>query len=1030
MFCDLVGSTALSARLDPEDLRGIITAYHRCCTELIERNGGFVAKYMGDGVLAYFGYPQAQEHDAERSVRTGLALVEAVPKLATNAGSPLQVRVGIATGLVVVGDLIGGGAAQEQAVVGETPNLAARLQALAGPDQLVIPENIRRLVGSLFEYESLGPVELKGLTSPVPAYRVLRETAVESRFDALHPAKLTPLVGREEEIELLLRRWQRAKSGGGHVVLLGGEPGIGKSRIATAFLEKLYTEPHTRLRYFCSPYHTESALHPTIGQLEHAAGFDRDDSSAAKFNKLTALLVRTTASTEEVELLAELLSLPVADASVHRLTPQQKKERTFGTLVRQLGKLAHQAPAFMLFEDAHWADPSSLELLDRIVERVAHLPALLVITFRPEYLPPWAGLPHVTSLTLTRLSQSEGAALVESIAGNEALSSAAIDEIVQRTDGVPLFIEEVTKAVLDAEAGEADRQRMLLGVRALSIAVPPTLHASLLSRLDRLGTVAKQVAQVGAAIGREFSYELLAAVSHHSDLELQQSLTRLVKSGLVFVRGAPPHATYLFRHALIQDAAYGTLLRAPRQSLHGRIAGLLSTPNSEETVPEIIAHHFEAAGRPAEAIEYWRKAGERAVLRAANLEAIEHCRHALSLLNEQPASNERWRAELAILSQLAPVLMAVYGWSASEVGEAVDQATEVAGRLKGSADLVPTLGALCLFHQSRGRFDRAEEISGDLFRISSELNEPEIALLAHHTQWGSGLFLARYTEAIEHAQVGLALYDEERCAHHRHVYFGHDPAACALITTATIHWLVGYPERAARFAREAVNLARRLQHAPSLAHSLTYACDTLITRGDVARVKLTAMEILKLSDEYGFVQPRAVALIFLGWALAFAGERTEAIVRLKEGLSIWDRMGAVINLPRSLCLMAEACMWAGHYNEGLEQVDRALHVASKSQEIWYNPRLYEIRAGILLNAGDPDNEAVERNLRHALAMARQQGAKGWELKSATTLARLWHGGGRRAQARDLLAPVYGWFTEGFDTLDLKEAKALMEQLKA
>ena len=491
--------------------------------------------------------------------------------------SSCKLRVGIATGLVVVGDLIGEGSAQEQSVVGETPNLAARLQALAELGAIVIAADTRRLVGDLFEYGDLGAVEVNGISAPVPAWQVLRPRAVASRFEALHPAELTPLVGREEEIELLLRRWQRAKSGDGQVVLLCGEPGVGKSRMATVLLEKLQSEPHSRLRYFCSAYYTESALHPIIGQLEHAACFERDDSLAAKLDKLRALLTRTTAIAEEIALFAELLSLPIdADAGVHRLTPQQKKERTFTTLVRQLGALAREAPVLMLFEDAHWADPSSCELLDRVVEHVANLPVLLVITFRPEYLPPWAGLPHVTSLTLSRLNQREGAALVERIANDEALSPATVNEIVERTDGVPLFIEELTKAVLETGANEAGKRRILSAVPGLSVAVPATLQASLLSRLDRLGAAAKQVAQIGAAVGREFPYELLAAVSQRSESDLRQSLSQLVNSGLIFARGAPPHASYLFRHALIQDTAYGTLLRAPRRTLHGRIAGLLS----------------------------------------------------------------------------------------------------------------------------------------------------------------------------------------------------------------------------------------------------------------------------------------------------------------------------------------------------------------------------------------------------------------------------------------------------------------------
>jgi class 3 adenylate cyclase len=648
MFCDLVGSTELSARLDPEDLREVIAAYHRAVAEIVAGIDGFVAKYMGDGVLVYFGYPQAHEDDAERAVRAGLGVIDAVGRL--DVGSVrLQARVGISTGLVVVGDLIGAGSAQEQSVVGETPNLAARLQALAEADAVVIAASTRRLIGDLFEYRDLGAVEVKGIAEPPQAYQVLRPSAVESRFEALHSAELTPLVGREEEIELLLRRWQRAKSGDGQVVLLSGEPGIGKSRIASELLEKLQTEPHIRLRYFCSPYHTQSALHPTISQLEHAAGFEREDSPAAKFDKLAALLVRTSPTSEEVALIAELLSLPVAvaDTAVHRLSPQQKKERTFATLAGQLAALARQATVLMLFEDAHWADPSSRELLDRIVESVAHLPVLLVITFRPEYHPPWAGSPHVAALTLNRLGRREGAALVESITGSNALPAAIVSEIVERTDGVPLFAEELTKAVLEAGANEPSAERMLSAVPSLSLTVPATLHASLLARLDRLGAAAKQVAQIGSAIGREFSYELLAIVAQRNKAELRTELRRLLDAGLVFCRGMPPDATYTFKHALVQDAAYQSLLKARRQQLHRRVAEAFERiqPAIVSQAPEALARHYSAANMFDRAVEYWLLAGERSYRLSAVSEAVSQLQSGLDLIQHIRDNEQRQRQE-------------------------------------------------------------------------------------------------------------------------------------------------------------------------------------------------------------------------------------------------------------------------------------------------------------------------------------------------------------------------------------------------
>ena len=653
MFCDLVGSTALSSQLDPEDYREIIAAYHRAVAAT-------VAKL--DGILVYFGYPRAHEDDAERAVRAGLDSIAAVSQLDIKSVK-LQARVGAATGLVIVGDMIGEGSAEEQSVVGETPNLAARLQAFAAPSNLVIAASTRQQIGELFELEDLGPQQLAGFSEL--QRRVLGESGAVSRFEALRPGK-SPLVGRDEEIELLSRRWEQAKTGEGRVALITADPGIGKSRLAEAVEERIAAEPHIRLRYFCSPLHKDSALFPVISQLEHAAGFSRNDSAPIKQQKIAVLLEES--APDDLPLVAGLLSLPATQVgSEVELTPQRRKERTFDALLRSLERLTRRQPVLMLFEDLHWLDPTSREFLDRVVARVEHLPVLLIATYRPEFTPPWIGLPHVTMLTLNRLGRRDCALLVERLIGNTGLPDNLIDEIVERTDGVPLFLEEVTKVVIETTGG-SDKEAFgrLAAIPGAKLAVPATLQASLMARLDWLGSAAKEIAQVGAAIGRVFSYELLSVILPGRDMDTQAALARLVAAGLVFQRGTPPSAEYQFKHALVQDTAYGTLLRGPRQALHGRIADALIAMSAERpaAAPEIIARHLENAGRSKQAITYWREAGEQALRVSANHEAAAHLRRALSLVETQPETVDRRRAELAILSQLGTALMSVHGWSA------------------------------------------------------------------------------------------------------------------------------------------------------------------------------------------------------------------------------------------------------------------------------------------------------------------------------------------------------------------------------
>jgi class 3 adenylate cyclase len=638
MFSDLVGSTALSTRIDPEDLRELITAYQKCVAETVQRSGGFVAKYMGDGVLVYFGYPQAHEDDPERAVRAGLELIQAVSSL--RSGTSLQTRVGLATGLVVVGDLTGSGEAQERGIVGETPNLAARLQSIAEPNAVVIAESTRKLLGNLFDLQDLGAQDLKGLGAPVRAWAVLRPASVESRFEALHAAGLTELIGREEELDLLLRRWSKAKTGDGQVVLLAGEAGIGKSRLTAALMKRLEGEPHTRLRYFCSPQHTNSAFYPIIDQMERAAGLAHGDTVKSKLDKLDALLAQTASFAQNLSLFADMLSLP-NDGRYPTLdiTPEQRRQRTLEALGAQVEALSGSEPVLMIFEDAHWTDPTSLESLSRIVGRLRNLRVLLIVTFRPEFDPPWVGRSYVTALTLNRLAQREIEAVIGNVAGAKLIPANIRQDIIERTDGVPLFVEEMTKAVLEVGSESVAQQKTVASVPSSALAVPASLQASLMARLDRLGP-AKEVAQIGAAIGREFSYAMLAAVAQKPEPQAASALDRLIAAGFLFRQGVPPHASYSFKHALVQDAAYGTLLREPRRALHARIAETLETqfPEIADHQPELLARHCAEAGLTEKAALLWGKAGQRSLERSALVEAIEQLTRGLNQMVTLPST--------------------------------------------------------------------------------------------------------------------------------------------------------------------------------------------------------------------------------------------------------------------------------------------------------------------------------------------------------------------------------------------------------
>ena len=1035
MFSDLVGSTALSARMDPEDLREVISAYQKCVTETVRQFGGFVAKYMGDGVLIYFGYPQAHEDDAERAVRAGLELIAAVSALKSPVA--LQTRVGIATGLVVVGDLIGSGEAQERGIVGETPNLAARLQGIAEPNTVVIAGSTRRLLGNLFELEDLGAKDLKGIAGPARGWAVLRPASIEGRFDAFHATGLTELVGREEELEILLRRWSKAKSGEGQVVLLSGEPGIGKSRLTAALLEHLAAERHTRLRNFCSPQHTDSALYPIIGQIERAAGFRHDDAPQAKLDKLDALLAQSSTSPNDAALLAEMLSLPNDGRyPALELTSPERRQKTLETLVSQVTTVARQNPLLMIFEDAHWADPTSLELFGRIADKIPNLRVLLIVTYRPEFNPPWIGRPYVAALTLNRLGGREVDAMIDRVAGNKRLSADLRQDIIERTDGIPLFVEEMTKAVLEAD-GQSAAERTAAAIPSSALAVPATLHASLMARLDRLGP-AKEVAQIGSAIGREFSHAMLAAVVSKPEAELGLALDRLIAAGLLSRQGLPPHATYLFKHALVQDAAYGTLLREPRRTLHARIAQTLENQFAEiaESQPELLAHHCTGAGLFEKAADLWGKAGQRSLERSALVEAVAQLTRALDQIATLPAKPALRREEIKFQVALIPPLINIRGHAAPETKAAAERARLLMEQAEALGE--PPEDPLLLFSVLYGFWianlvafngDACRSLAAQFLALAEKQKMVAAQVVGYRAMGVALSCSGDFVAAQKYYDMGIALYDP---AIHRALAtrFNQDLRVAILFQRSLTLWVLGYPEAALADVRQALKEAREIGQAATLMVALCITSLTHILYGSPSAADGQSDEVITLATEKSAPLWKAFGITNKGCVLVTTGKAADAIQIINSGMIAYRSTGATVYLPFFLAHLAMAHADLGQFHDAWCCIEEAMTAVEATGERWCEAEVHRTAGEIALMGPKPNAAKAEAYFERALTLARQQQAKSWELRAAMSMARLWRDQGKPQQARELLAPVYDWFTEGFDTLDLKQAKALLDELHA
>ena len=1034
MFCDLAESTKLAGQLDPEDLREVIRAYQATAADVIQHFESYIAQYLGDGLLVYFGWPQAHEDDTQRAIYTGLGIIDAIAttlnkRLKAEKGVRLDVRIGIHTGPVVVGEM-GGGGRHEQLATGETINIAARLQSLAAPNTMVISNTTASLVQEAFVLEDMGPQILKGVDKPIRVSRVCGPIEGHEVEDHTDSAKVPFLVGRDEEIGLLLRRWEQSKEGIGQVILISGEAGIGKSALVERLYTQLAQDLEARVTFRCSQYHRNSALYPVITHVERVFGFIRDDTSEMKVGKMERVLQPSKMSLEEgIPLLASLLSvsLPEGQYTELALSPQHQRQQTQDLLVAWLQEESEQQLVLVVWEDLHWADPSTLELLELFIDQAPTVKMMHVLTFRSDFVAPWPQRSHMTPLVINRLEKTQVEAMIRHMAGGKELPREVVEHIMTKTDGVPLYIEELTKTVLESQLLRDDTKRYILTGPLSDVAIPVTLHDSLMARLDRVPVV-REVAQLGAVLGREFVYEMLLAMATMEESTLLEGLSRLVEHELLYQRGRPPRAKYIFKHALVHEAAYRSLLRRTRRQYHQAAAELLENqfPVLVRTEPEMVAHHYTEADCPEQAIKYWDQAGDRARQRSAHVEAIAHLSKALEILATLPETAERTQDELAVLLAIGPSLIAVKGYAAHEVEQIYSRARTLCRQMGETAQLFPMLWGLWGFYVVRANHQDAREVGEELLKLANGQKDA-IYRVESHLALGSALYcLEEFVPASKYLEQGADLYVSEQHQSYTSL-FGADLGIFCSAWAAHPLWHIGFPDRALTRSLKAVNLAEKLEHPFSMALALDYAAIFHQFRRESRIAYQRAEAAIAVCSEQNFAYYLGWAMIIKGWALADQGECEEGMAEIHQGLKTLRDTGAKRSLPYYLSLLAEVYGMKGQAEEGLRIISDAFVEAQNIAEHWWEAELYRLKGALLLQKPEPDTAQVEASFHQALDVARRQQSKSLELRAATSLCRLWQQQGKREEAHQLLTKVYNCFVEGFDTADLREAKALLDE---